>query len=79
VAASPARSPAANRPEGRKVRAPPGRVLGNTQEGRPYGECHRNHTARGRRICPPGDETPVKGWRLLARVKWCGKSAPAVG
>jgi len=27
---------------GRKVRAPPSRVLGNTQEGEPYGKCHRN-------------------------------------
>ena len=27
---------------GRKVRAPPSRVLGNTQEGRPYGKYHRN-------------------------------------
>ncbi len=26
----------------RKVRAPPGRMLGNAQEGGPYGKCHRN-------------------------------------
>ena len=27
---------------GRKVRAPLSKALGNTQEGRPYGKCHRN-------------------------------------
>jgi hypothetical protein len=35
---------------GRKVRAPQGRVLGNTQEGQPYGKCHRKHTARRSRL-----------------------------
>ena len=29
----------------RKVRAPQGRALGNTQSGRPEGKCHRNYTA----------------------------------
>ncbi len=56
---------------GRKVRAPQGRVLANGQEGRPYGKCHRNYTA-----------DPVSascGHVMEARVKWCGKSAPAVG
>ena len=48
---------------GRKVRAPPSRVLGNTQEGRPYGKCHRN--------IPPAANL------ALARVKWRGKSSPA--
>ena len=30
----------------RKVRAPQDRMLGNSQEGRPYRECHRKQTAR---------------------------------
>lgn len=30
----------------RKVRAPQGRVLGNTQWGRPQGKCHRNADRR---------------------------------
>ena len=35
-------------PQVRKVRAPQGRVLGNTQEGQPYGKCNREETADGR-------------------------------
>ena len=31
----------------RKVRTPPGRVLGNTQAGRPDGKCHRNKPPGG--------------------------------
>ena len=31
----------------RKVRAPQGRVVGNTDRGRPQGKCHRKHTASG--------------------------------
>src|SRR5262245_11585325 len=30
---------------GRKVRAPQGRVLGNSQGGQPHGQCHRKQTA----------------------------------
>jgi hypothetical protein len=33
------------RKQGRKVRAPKGRALGNPQAGRPDGKWHRNHTA----------------------------------
>jgi hypothetical protein len=31
--------------DGRKVRAPQGRVLGNAQGGKPHGKCHRKQTA----------------------------------
>jgi len=31
----------------RKVRAPLGRVVGNTDPGRPAGKCHRKQTAAG--------------------------------
>lgn len=31
--------------KGRKVRAPSGRMLGKSQEGKFYGKCHRNYTA----------------------------------
>lgn len=33
-------------PDGRKVRAPQSRVLGNAQWGKPRGKCHRKQTAR---------------------------------
>ncbi len=36
--------PAAMRGQ-RKVRTPQGRVVGNTDRGRPQGKCHRKHTA----------------------------------
>ena len=50
----------------RKVGTPQGRVLANGQSGRPEGQCHREQTADG-------------GLRpAQARVKRCGKSAPAV-
>ena len=32
---------------GRKVRTPPGRVLGNAQAQRCDGKCHRDHSADG--------------------------------
>jgi len=38
------RSPVTSR-DGRKVRAPQGRVLANGQGGRPHGQCHRKQTA----------------------------------
>ena len=50
----------------RNVRTPQGRVLGNTQSGRPAGKCHREQTADG-------------AARAQVRVKRCGKSAPAPG
>ena len=31
----------------RNVRTPQGRVLGNSQSGRPEGQCHRKQTADG--------------------------------
>ena len=49
----------------RKVGAPPGKVLANSQSGRPAGKCHREQTADGP--------------RAQVRVKRCGKSAPASG
>ena len=49
----------------RKVGAPPGKVLANSQSGRPAGKCHREQTA--------------DGLRAQVRVKRCGKSAPASG
>ncbi len=49
----------------RKVGAPQGRVLARRQSGRPAGKCHREQTADGR--------------QAQARVKRCGKSAPAPG
>src|SRR3989304_2660254 len=48
----------------RKVRAPQGRVLDNVQGGRPHGQRHRKQTAAALGVA--------------ARVKRCGKSAPAV-
>src|SRR4051812_34976971 len=36
-------------PTSRKVRTPQDRVVGNTNPGRPAGQCHREQTAR-----PPG-------------------------
>jgi hypothetical protein len=55
-------------PGSRKVRPPQGRVLANRQSGRPAGQCHREQTAE--RPGAPG---------RVARVKRCGKSAPAAG
>ncbi len=59
----------------RNVRAPPGRVPGNTRAARADGECHRNTPPRtgvaARRCTPPCDVG-----RFGVRVKWCGKSAP---
>jgi len=51
----------------RKVGAPQGRVLANGQSGRPEGQCNREQTADG------------GPWPAQARVKRCGKSAPAPG
>ena len=45
----------------RKVRAPQGRVPGNSWGTRVHGKCHRKYTARA---------------NARVRVKWCGKSAP---
>ena len=53
----------------RNVRTPQGTVLGNTQSGRPAGQCHREETADG----GPGDRS------AQARVQRCGKSAPVPG
>ena len=50
----------------RNVRTPQGTVLGNTQSGRLAGKCHR-------------EEPPMAGQPAQARVKRCGKSAPAPG
>ena len=62
------RGPASSGTTGlRKVGTPQGRVLANGQSGRPAGKCHREQTADG----------PVR--RAQARVKRCGKSAPAPG
>ncbi len=33
-------------PDGRKVRAPQGRMVANGDWGRPQGKCHRKYTAR---------------------------------
>src|SRR5690606_4139576 len=41
----------------RKVRTPQGRVLGNSQAGRPDGKCNREQTADGLRA-----QARVKGW-----------------
>jgi hypothetical protein len=49
----------------RKVRTSQGKVVGNADPGKPAGKCHRKDTAYVRRHGGP------------ARVKWCGKSAPA--
>jgi hypothetical protein len=52
----------------RKVRTPQGGVVGKPDPGKPAGQCHRN-TPPTRRSCT---------WApLAARLKWCGKSAPA--
>ncbi len=37
----------------RKVRTPKGRMLGNSQAGRPDGQCNREQTADGRRDLTP--------------------------
>jgi hypothetical protein len=55
----------------RNVRTPPGRVLGNTQSGRPAGKCHREQTADG--------GIDLRSGPAQVRVKRCGKSAPAPG
>ena len=49
---------------GRKVRAPQGRVPGNSWRAQVHGKCHRKYTARS---CFGS---------ARVRVKWCGKSAP---
>ncbi len=38
-------APLVSKRAGRKVRTPQGRVVGNTDRGRPQGKCHRKHTA----------------------------------
>src|SRR5262249_17830301 len=50
--------------DGRKVRAPQGKVLANGQSERSAGKCHRKQTAV---------------LKKAARVKRCGKSAPRPG
>src|SRR3954465_4854250 len=52
----------------RKVRTPQGRVVGKPDLGKPAGKCHRNDTAQA-----AGTHVPPSP----ARVKRCGKSAPA--
>ena len=49
----------------RKVRAPQGRVVANSDRGRPQGKCNRKHTAR---------RSLFELFRV--RVKWRGKSSP---
>ena len=70
-------APVASRPGGRvpgrwtgprNVRTPQGTVLGNTQSGRPAGQCNREQTADGAGFAG-----------AQVRVKRCGKSAPAPG
>ena len=56
---------------GRKVRAPQDRVVGNADRSRDQGKCNRKHTADDRLRCLASVAEQV-------RVKWCGKSAPAV-
>ena len=51
----------------RKVGTPQSRMLARARSGRPDGQCNREQTADG----------PVR--RSQARVKRCGKSAPACG
>src|SRR5690606_18707935 len=50
----------------RKVRTPQGRALDNVQWGRPQGKCHRKENAE----CGPLG-------LFMAKLKRCGKSAPA--
>ncbi len=57
----------------RKVRAPQDRVVGNAHRPRGQGQCHRKQTAKRRR-CPASSLADSDG---AARVKRCGKSAPA--
>src|SRR3954464_9406036 len=52
----------------RKVRTPQGRVVGKPDPGKPAGKCHRDETAQA-----AGTHVPPSP----ARVKGCGKSAPA--
>jgi hypothetical protein len=66
-----ARRPRAGTTGPRNVRTPQGRVLGNTQSGRPAGKCHREQTADG--------GTGLRSGPAQGRVKRCGKSAPAPG
>ena len=63
--------------EGRNVRAPPGRVPGNTRAGRPDGKCHRNIPPRAERGRKALSNSSMLSGRPGVRVKWCGKSAPA--
>jgi len=53
----------------RKVRAPQGRALGNTQAERSDGKWHRNHTARALYAC---DRSAPWQWRRLADLQGCG-------
>ena len=63
----------------RKVRAPTGKVPGNTWEARAYGQCHRKQTA----TLPMYSLTSLAASMAMGelqpqrvRVKRCGKSAP---
>jgi len=51
----------------RKVRTPQGMAVGNAHPGKPAGKCHRNIRPMARPHVS----------RVQAKVKWCGKSAPA--
>ena len=52
----------------RKVRTPQGKTVGNTHSGKPAGKCHRNTRPMARPHVS----------RDQAKVKRCGKSAPAL-
>ena len=60
--------------QGRKVRAPQDRVVGNTDRPQGPGKCNRKQTAATE---VPSRETEKATFAV--RVKWCGKSAPAAG
>ena len=57
-------------------------TLGNTQAGRPDGQCNREQTADG--ADPPGSlaelrfRSRIRGEGVQARVKRWGKSPPAI-
>lgn len=61
-------------PPARKVRAPQGRALGNTQAAQADGKWHRNHTASGR----SGLHCPADGAMLEAKAPTSRRATRAV-
>lgn len=61
------RTAAGERNPSRKVRTPQGRTVDNSHSGKPAGKCHRNTRPMARPHVS----------RAQAKVKGCGKSAPA--